>query len=409
MTRLHCLAHAGRDEEALQNGEPLGQIESQDGGREENQRRQRNLPGRPDDQRRPRLDPELLPVATFDASCLIDHAMRLSDDLFQIANHLVIRKPRPGVSQIRQRLPIDQASCSIFLQRKPREREPAGQGDEGFQTGPACLVRLDKLMDIHSKVSLDRKIVVRTPEHLEVSYELAGAGTRAAAYAIDFFLRMMVLYLFQNLIAAFMMALPAEMRIDGAAVLGVLSFIGIYAYWIIFELLWAGQSPGKRMVGIRVVKMGGYALAVPGLVAPKPAQGRRFPPRFYGTGLMSLLLTRHCQRIGDVVAGTLVVYQDRNTADAVLSTTVTGNQTIQLPMVKLHAIPPDVVETCDEFLRTKDQLAPKYRQQLAADLLDLIEQWSGLFPEANQSAEAFIGCVVSQAGQIPVASFPGPP
>lgn len=235
-----------------------------------------------------------------------------------------------------------------------------------------------------------------------MSYELAGAGTRAAAYVIDILLMVAALSLFQNLIVAVLAPLPREMQSYAAAVLSILSFICFNAYFIIFEWLWAGQSPGKRLVGIRVVKMGGYALRFPDTLLRNLLRAVDFIPLFYGVGLMSLLLTRHCQRLGDVIAGTFVVYQDQNAA--ILSTTVSGNPAIQLPIAKLGAIPTEVVETCDEFLRTKDQLAPKSRQQLAHDLLDLIEKWSGLFPEANQSAETFLGCVVSQSGQIPAAS-----
>ncbi len=259
-------------------------------------------------------------------------------------------------------------------------------------------------MDVHLNASLDRRLVVRTPENLELSYQLAGAGTRAAAYVIDVFLMVAIVTVFQNLIAAALTPLLFEMRSYVAAALGILSFVCFNAYFIVFELLWAGQSPGKRLVGIRVVKTGGYALRFPDSLMRNLLRAVDFLPVFYGIGLTSLLLTRYCQRIGDLVAGTLVVYQGQNAADAILSTNVAGNQATQLPIVKLREIPPEVIETCDEFLRTRGQLAPKYRQQLADDLLDLIEKWCGLQPEANQSAEAFLGCVVTQVGQIPVAS-----
>lgn len=210
--------------------------------------------------------------------------------------------------------------------------------------------------------------------------------------------------LFQNLIAAALAPLLAEMRGYLLAALGLVSFVCFNAYFIVFELLWAGQSPGKRIVGLRVVKTGGYALRFPDSLLRNLLRAVDFLPIFYGVGLTSLLLTRHCQRLGDIVAGTLVVYQGQNATDAILSTNVAGNLAVQLPMVKLREIPPAVIEACDEFLRTRDQLAPKYRQQLANDLLDLIEKWGGLQPEANQSAESFLGGVVTQVGQIAVTS-----
>ena len=69
---------------------------------------------------------------------------------------------------------------------------------------------------------------------------------------------------------------------------------------ILFELLWAGQSPGKRVVGIRVVQTGGFSLRFPDSLIRNLLRTVDFIPLFYGVGLLSLLLTRHCQRIGDI-------------------------------------------------------------------------------------------------------------
>ena len=255
-------------------------------------------------------------------------------------------------------------------------------------------------MDRHSSNSLERKIVVRTPENLEVSYELAGAGTRAAAYTIDVILMMLVLNIFQGLIVAIVSPLPEEFRPYIIAVLGILSFVYFNAYFMAFELLWAGQSPGKRIVGIRVVKTGGFALRFPDTLLRNLLRAVDFIPLFYGVGLLSLLLTHRCQRLGDIVAGTLVVYQEGNSKEAPFST-VAEETSDPLPIISLGMIPSDVMETCDEFLRTREQMAPKFRQQLAQSLVDLIEQMSRLAPASDQSMESFLSRIVSQAGRIP--------
>ena len=244
-------------------------------------------------------------------------------------------------------------------------------------------------------------MVIRTPENLEVSYELAGAGTRASAYIVDFLLMTLLLSLFQNLFAAILVPLPEELHGYVAALLGLIAFVYFNAYFIVFELLWAGQSPGKRIVGIRVIKSGGFALRFSDTLIRNLLRAVDFIPLFYGVGFASLLLTRQCQRIGDLVAGTLVVYQEKSVPDSSFASPVTSDTSVPFPIGKLGNIPIDVMETCDEFLRTKDQLAPKYRQQIAADLLELVERTAGLTPASNQSAEAFLMSVVSQFGQIP--------
>lgn len=327
-----------------------------------------------------------------------------SHHLLEIANHFVVGKPQACIGQIRKCLTIDKASRLEFIKRDARQCQAAGKRDKCFETIPAFLVGLDELMDGHSSDSLERKIVIRTPENLEVSYELAGAGTRAAAYFIDVFLMGLVLSLFQNLFVAILVPFGEEMQPYILAILGVLSFIYFNAYFMVFELLWAGQSPGKRIVGIRVVKTGGFALRFPDTLIRNLLRAVDFLPAFYGIGLVSLLLTRHCQRLGDIIAGTLVVYQEKTSSDTLFSTVTAAEASIQLSIVSLGAIPIDVVETCDEFLRTREQLAPKFRQEIANDLLNLVETISGLSPGSNQSAEAFLLCVVSQFGQIPAAS-----
>ena len=255
-------------------------------------------------------------------------------------------------------------------------------------------------MDSHLSHSLERKILIRTPENLEVSYELAGAGTRAAAYSVDILLMTLILNLFQGLFAAFLAPMAEEMPSYIAAIIGIIAFVYFNAYFMVFELLWAGQSPGKRMVGIRVIKTGGFALRFSDTLIRNLLRAIDFIPLFYGVGLVSLLLTRHCQRIGDLVAGTLVIYQEQNSPDALFPTSPPLDTADSFPTLKLGRIPADVVETCDEFLRTRDQLAPKYRQQIAQDLIDLVERLSGLAPAAHQSSEAFLVRVVTQFGQI---------
>ena len=81
-------------------------------------------------------------------------------------------------------------------------------------------------------------------------------------------------------------------------------------YFILLEWLLNGQTPGKRLLHIRVIKQGGYALRFFDTLLRNLLRVVDFLPLFYGVGLTSLLLTRDSQRVGDLVAGTLVVYQE---------------------------------------------------------------------------------------------------
>lgn len=255
-------------------------------------------------------------------------------------------------------------------------------------------------MNVHTTSPLERQIVIRTPENLELTYELAGAGTRSAAYFVDLMLLYLLLSMLQNLVFASVVSLPEEWLMYAAAVYGLLAFAVVTGYFIAFELLWSGQTPGKRAVGIRVVKSGGYALRFGDSLIRNLMRAIDFLPMFYGVGLVSLLLTRHSQRLGDLVAGTLVVYQ-KSAGGTREITAIPNVDHTPLSIVQLGAIPSDVLAACDEYLRTMSLLTSKHRQELAESLVALIEKTSGLRPEVTQSSEAFLAAVIHQSGQNP--------
>ncbi len=92
-----------------------------------------------------------------------------------------------------------------------------------------------------------------------------------------------------------------------AAVLILFYFVLYFGYYAIFEIWWNGQTPGKRKVGIRVIKDDGRPLT------PAESIGRNLMrivdwlPFFYGVGIVSAFLTKGNKRLGDLVAGSLVV------------------------------------------------------------------------------------------------------
>ena len=103
-----------------------------------------------------------------------------------------------------------------------------------------------------------------------------------------------------------------------AAIAGLVSFALYNGYFILLEWLLNGQTPGKRLLHIRVIKQGGYALRFFDTLLRNLLRVIDFLPLFYGVGLTSLLLTRDSQRVGDLVAGTLVVYQEPVETDSLL-------------------------------------------------------------------------------------------
>jgi uncharacterized RDD family membrane protein YckC len=262
-------------------------------------------------------------------------------------------------------------------------------------------------MDVHDRGLLQLETTIRTPENVELTYALAGAGSRSAAYLIDCFILAIASQILVNLVFAVAM-LPVGPE-WGVAISGLLAFTIINGYFILFEWLLSGQTPGKRLVGIRVIKVGGYSLRFFDVLLRNLMRFVDFLPVFYGVGVASLLMTSRCQRLGDLVAGTFVVNQDPSDADDLLlqaSADAAGEPL--LPAGRLATVPGKLVDMAVEFVIQREQLATRYRQQIAVELSDLIARVSGIPLDPTQSAESFLTAVIRQSGRMPTsASVPG--
>jgi len=259
---------------------------------------------------------------------------------------------------------------------------------------------------------LQRVISIRTPENIELKFALAGAGSRAAAYFVDLLLMFFVGQLLVNLIAylvgLFMRTFQAGSQVWAAAVGSLLAFLLYNGYFMVFEWLMNGQTPGKRLMHIRVIKEGGYALRFVDTLLRNLLRVIDFIPLFYGVGLVSLLLSRYSQRLGDLVAGTLVVHQEPIETESLLADleATAGSLSDPLPQAQVAAIPAEVVTLATDFLRRRADLSARHRQEIGMEVIDLIRRTSGLAPSPRQSMESFMTAIIRQAEQIAPSSFP---
>lgn len=83
----------------------------------------------------------------------------------------------------------------------------------------------------------------------------------------------------------------------------------LFVYFILFEWLWNGHTPGKKAVGIKVVSYDGTPLTLRGAVYRNLMRPGDFLPFFYFAGFIACFLNEKSQRIGDLAAGTIVVYE----------------------------------------------------------------------------------------------------
>jgi uncharacterized RDD family membrane protein YckC len=155
-----------------------------------------------------------------------------------------------------------------------------------------------------------QKLSIETPENIQLDYELAAPGSRFMAYMIDYFI-------LNTAIGILSFAFSYMFKLDNIRSRDILLYIifSIYAifyvlggYFIIFETIWSGQTPGKKYVGIRVIQDNGLPVTFTQVVFRNIARliDCGFPIQ-YGVGIAYMLSDRNTRRIGDVIANTIVV------------------------------------------------------------------------------------------------------
>src|SRR5258708_3866287 len=154
------------------------------------------------------------------------------------------------------------------------------------------------------------KVIIDTPEQVQLEFPLAGLGSRFLALFVDSLIQFvgvfLLLILFGILGAAF--SLTAE---PGKWVLALYIFIGFLVYggyFGIFETLWKGQTPGKRQAGIRVIRDSGREITIKEALGRNLLRSIDMLPGVYAVGIASVFLSPQNKRLGDYVAGTVGVH-----------------------------------------------------------------------------------------------------
>jgi len=204
-------------------------------------------------------------------------------------------------------------------------------------------------------VQLEDRITVSTPEGVLLALQLAGAGSRFIAGAIDLVLQGV-------LVAAVALAGAAVGGGLGVALLAIGVFAATFLYDVLFEVLNAGRTPGKRLTHLRVVRREGAPVDLPASAVRNLARIVDGPPLAYLPTLLCVLLTARNQRPGDLAAGTLVV------RDAVAPTTVPASAPTAMPSGgdwDVSAVTAEEMVAVRRFLERRASLEAAPRRELA--------------------------------------------
>ena len=160
---------------------------------------------------------------------------------------------------------------------------------------------------------------IDTPEQVGLEYSVAGIGSRFVAVLLD----MLIVFAFfmLELLALALIGSAAAATSGGGsggegnavkwffAILGFVDFVVFWGYFSLFEAYWKGQTPGKRAMKLRVIKDSGRQITFFEALARNLLRIVDYLPGFYLVGVITMLCNKRNQRLGDLVAGTIVVHE----------------------------------------------------------------------------------------------------
>jgi hypothetical protein len=149
----------------------------------------------------------------------------------------------------------------------------------------------------------------------------------------------------------------------GEAVAIAIAFLIFFGYFIVFESLWSGQTPGKKALGVRVVRDGGYPVDWGASVVRNVIRVGEMALGFYAVSVLVAILSPQNKRIGDMAAGTLVVRDVRGERPATLL------EELSAPVYAATAYASGEERALvKRFLERRDQLVTERRMAIAAQL-----------------------------------------
>lgn len=197
---------------------------------------------------------------------------------------------------------------------------------------------------------LDTLLYLETPEGIELPLRPAGLPVRVLAFAIDLLLRAALL--------ALTGAAWLYLGKFGSGLASISAFILLWWYMVLFEVFNQGRTPGKQLLGLQVIHSDGTPVGWAGSLTRNLLRVVDLLPFAYCIGILSILSNANFQRLGDLAAGTLVIYQSRASA--------------RLPMPEVSACPSPLPLTLAEqqafisFTERHQQLSIQRSEELAA-------------------------------------------
>ena len=202
--------------------------------------------------------------------------------------------------------------------------------------------------------SLDTSYTVNTPEGINLSLSPAGPMPRMLAWLVDSAIRLVI---YTVVYTAF-----SVLGSTGMGMAFIITFLVEWFYPVYFEVYKNGQTPGKKSLSLYVVQENGSPVTASASMIRNILRFVDFLPLFYGFGLASMLMNKRFQRLGDLVAGTVVLYKPSESSHLV-ENAETSNETVVVPPVSLLI---DEQQNILQFHQRKNSLSEDRSEELAS-------------------------------------------
>ncbi|HEV2421495.1 MAG TPA: RDD family protein [Candidatus Acidoferrales bacterium] len=239
-------------------------------------------------------------------------------------------------------------------------------------------------------------LTIDTPEQTSLQFPLAGVGSRFVAMFADTVIQVIVgaaVVLFAALLHLFrwMPAMGTQWTI---ALVVLVIFLLNSGYFAFFEAVWNGQTPGKRQFQIRVIKDDGRPISAFDSVARNFLRIADELPALYMVGVVSILVSKQNKRLGDFVAGTVVIHEQ--TIQEARPFLQTAKSEESGPVYDTSRITLDELNVIEAFLNRRDSFDPALRTSMAARLSKRIAEKLGVQVGGWPQTEKFLEAVHEQ-------------
>lgn len=242
---------------------------------------------------------------------------------------------------------------------------------------------------------MDENVNIVTPESVKLSFETAGIGSRFIALLLDMLIQGSIIFVAIISLAA--LGLNYHEWISGnffswyLAFIIILAFLINFGYFLFFEMITGGRTPGKIAMKIRVLKTNGAPINFASSAIRNIFRLADMFPSFYALGLIVMFISKDYRRIGDYVAGTMVVKEYKGQ----IPVSVKSNPETCFKSVNPYPLTADEYRLIKEYLSRRNQLLDENRYSLLIELSERFYNKFSVAMEERTDREAFLEKLVN--------------